>query len=150
LPVARREREGTAVSREEVDTVGMVRERRGRVNGAARGTMSFMGEPPIEQSCEETHHPLDYAGPKVERSAVEVRRRRVAVTLGVLWPLAMMFAGTSADRVYVPVGKKVALSAGGAVVAALLFVTSGGRRLGCAFAFLIVAMWMIAVMWFWN
>jgi hypothetical protein len=71
--------------------------------------------------------------------------------VAVAWAAAAMGSGVSSDRIRIPLPKKVAITVGAVVIAAVMARDAdNGRRAGCLAVFLLSAMALIGVMWFWN
>jgi hypothetical protein len=111
-----------------------------------------MESPPHEGDRAESARILEYhvSSAKEPLNPRALFVRRLVLAMACSWPLVGMLAGISSDRVRIPTPKKLALSASAAIIAVLLLTTSGRNRSGCAVGFILVAMGMVAVMWFWN
>jgi hypothetical protein len=71
--------------------------------------------------------------------------------MALTWVLVAMASGVSSDRVLIPLPKKITITAAGIVIVATLAHDADRLwRVGCLFAFLLAAMALIGVMWFWN
>lgn len=90
-------------------------------------------------------HRLDYQGepPADAATGRAAALRWIAIAMACAWPLVMGMAGVSADFTYIPVGKKIILSLSAIIVAALLHITGGRKRQGCALVFVLVAICML-------
>jgi hypothetical protein len=99
--------------------------------------------------------PLDYEGPSAEkptpqRTPREDTMRVAAWVLAIAFYFAGAFAGVAADRTYIPLPKKIVITALAMIVLTLLILTSLPRRFGCATVFALFAALQVFVMWFWN
>ena len=112
-----------------------------------------MREKTGEPSSSERPLTLDYANPRDDarsRTRWDCAILITANVLACLWPLVAGFAGVSSDYVRIPLAKKVALSTSALVISVLLLAVHGRPRPGCAISFVLLALWLVAVMWFWN
>ena len=76
--------------------------------------------------------------------------RTAVYAMAILWPLVAIMSGVGNEFQRVPLPKKVALCASALIISTALFILPAKRHYGWAVAFMLIAMQMIGVMWFWN
>lgn len=112
--------------------------------------MGLPGERPPSHA--DRSNTLDYQNPTTD-TPPDPRSAKLALVvraMAVAWPVVAVHAGVASDWVKIPTAKKLALTAGGFVIAGLMFSARGKLHIGWAVAFLWIALGEMLVMWYWN
>jgi hypothetical protein len=111
-----------------------------------------MTSPTPDDSNDASTKPIGYRTPGVEvpQTPRAEAVRFAAQALAVAWSFIALASGVASDRIRLSQPKKIAISLSACIVITLLVVTSTRHKYGCATTFVIVAFWIVAVMWFWN
>ena len=103
---------------------------------------------PVKQQAKQLEYATSDAAPfNAPPAATRRRDALIALLLAIAWGWASVMAGVGGDFGNVPLWRKLAILAGATVIVVMLVRS---RNWGCLIAFGVIALWIIAVMLYWN